>query len=255
MNTSAVAQLVDHMKAGTFMETHQGIARDRSGYLMDGQHRLSAVVQSGISQNMFEATYAIDLIQENGLLHPVMKVFDKGRMRTIGQNLKLNGMQNANLIAAICNAIRGQLLGQWQNKATEQAIEAIYSVYQLSIDAILSVGWGGERRAPLLAALVMFHAAMPEEAIRLSTAISTMEGLNAKSPELALSKFLREQMGQMTGHTQRIEAMNRVINGCMKFADGEQVSSLCSNESALERFLAMHKRQKELLTSRFNTTV
>ena len=40
------------MKAGRWLETHQGIAINCDGTLLDGQHRLAAIVESGVSQRM-----------------------------------------------------------------------------------------------------------------------------------------------------------------------------------------------------------
>lgn len=55
------------MKDGRFHLTHQGIAFNCDGTLLDGQHRLMAIVQSGVTVKMYvargiarEATYGID---------------------------------------------------------------------------------------------------------------------------------------------------------------------------------------------------
>lgn len=45
---SWVARLAESMKNGTFHSTHQGIAFDTNGNLFDGQHRMMAVIQTGI---------------------------------------------------------------------------------------------------------------------------------------------------------------------------------------------------------------
>lgn len=53
------------MKSGRWLFTHQGIAFDYDGFLIDGQHRLRAVVISGIAVEMFvipncdPATFAV----------------------------------------------------------------------------------------------------------------------------------------------------------------------------------------------------
>jgi len=48
VNWNYVAQLARDMKAGRFPCTHQGIAFDTSGRLIDGQHRLWAVLEADI---------------------------------------------------------------------------------------------------------------------------------------------------------------------------------------------------------------
>jgi len=47
-----VIRLADAMKRGMWKTTHQGIAFDVNGRLVDGQHRLMAISQSGVSVEM-----------------------------------------------------------------------------------------------------------------------------------------------------------------------------------------------------------
>lgn len=47
-----VRQYAEDMRQGNFEMTHQGIAFYANGDLADGQHRLQAIVESGISQSM-----------------------------------------------------------------------------------------------------------------------------------------------------------------------------------------------------------
>lgn len=49
MKRTLVAQLVDSIRRGKWQCTHQGIAIAADGRVLDGQHRLMAVVESGIS--------------------------------------------------------------------------------------------------------------------------------------------------------------------------------------------------------------
>lgn len=46
-NDSSVAKYIRQIKQGRWQLTHQGIAFNRNGILLDGQHRLWAIVQSG----------------------------------------------------------------------------------------------------------------------------------------------------------------------------------------------------------------
>lgn len=47
VSPSTVNRFAEDMLVGAWPYTHQGIAFDRQGYLLDGQHRLHAIVQSG----------------------------------------------------------------------------------------------------------------------------------------------------------------------------------------------------------------
>jgi len=54
---SVVAQYADQMKRGQWQVTHQPVATDSEGNLVDGQHRLSAIVSSGAAQWMQVVKY------------------------------------------------------------------------------------------------------------------------------------------------------------------------------------------------------
>lgn len=52
-----VRELAAEMKAGRWDITHQGIAFDSNGFLVDGQHRLSAIVMAGVTVTMLVSHY------------------------------------------------------------------------------------------------------------------------------------------------------------------------------------------------------
>lgn len=77
---SQVATLMTALKRGEWVETHQGIAFDTSGVLVDGQHRLIAIRDSGVSAKLMvnfgvdpKAFMAID-IGANRSFSDVLKI-------------------------------------------------------------------------------------------------------------------------------------------------------------------------------------
>ncbi|MBX7224109.1 MAG: hypothetical protein K1Y36_29605 [Blastocatellia bacterium] len=68
-----VAELAHSLLTFTFRTTHQGIAFDEQGRLRDGQHRLTAIVQTGIAAEMLVST---------GLTEADLEAIDDGRKRT-----------------------------------------------------------------------------------------------------------------------------------------------------------------------------
>ncbi len=78
--------LADAMAKGEFLPTHQGIAFDDEGHLIDGQHRLEAIVESGascwllVARNLpLETVLAMDLHAKRkpndqiGMLDPTIR--------------------------------------------------------------------------------------------------------------------------------------------------------------------------------------
>ena len=78
---TAVSQYVDDLRRGNWKLTHQGVAISPSGRLLDGQHRLSAIVQSGVSAQM---VVALDVPEDSYL------VMDRGKPRIISDALGLD---------------------------------------------------------------------------------------------------------------------------------------------------------------------
>lgn len=66
--------LSKQMAAGEWQVTHQGIAFDENGNLCDGQHRLAAIVKSGI---------AVEMMVTQGVARGKFTAFDTGVGRTI----------------------------------------------------------------------------------------------------------------------------------------------------------------------------
>ena len=58
LRPSVVQHYADQMRRGKWQVTHQAIAVDCYGNLVDGQHRLSAIVMSGVSQMMLVSQYS-----------------------------------------------------------------------------------------------------------------------------------------------------------------------------------------------------
>jgi hypothetical protein len=87
-----IADWSKEMKAGRWRETSQGIGIARDGIIVDGQHRLEAIVDSGVTVNMVVVV---------GLDPEVFTVTDVGRRRTSGDALGMVGESSTTQLAAI----------------------------------------------------------------------------------------------------------------------------------------------------------
>lgn len=84
------AQIASRIKQGVWQTTHQGIAFSDKGRLLDGQHRLSAIIMSGIP---------IKIEVTRGLDEETFKVIDDGARRS---SADLSGLSKAQ--AEVCRA-------------------------------------------------------------------------------------------------------------------------------------------------------
>lgn len=70
---SRIRRMSNAMRRGAFLRTHQGIAFSSDGILLDGQNRLHAVVDSGVSI-LLKVSYGVDRISQRAM--------DNGSKRT-----------------------------------------------------------------------------------------------------------------------------------------------------------------------------
>lgn len=90
--------LVKQMQSGAFKETGQTIQIGASGCLLDGQHRLSAIVRAGVT---------ISFLVVYGVPDEVFDVLDQGRRRSPGDVLAVAGFSQSGHRAAIARMIMG----------------------------------------------------------------------------------------------------------------------------------------------------
>lgn len=76
INPERVASMAEAMRAGQWVDTHQGIAFSPSGILLDGQHRLRAVILAAVP---------VRLMVARGVPEESFGLLDRGQMRSLTQ--------------------------------------------------------------------------------------------------------------------------------------------------------------------------
>lgn len=175
-----VNDLAREMAAGRWISTHQGIAFAKSGRLLDGQHRLAAIIQAGVSVRM--------MVTED-LDEQAFKVMDRGLKRAHHELLHL--VENADENHLICQAIRHYLTETTVNRRPSPGdIEDEF----LGQKFVAWVWVGKEvarlprnlRNAGVYAALAVYYYVNPEKAKAFMEGYRTGAGLDAMSPVLNL---------------------------------------------------------------------
>ena len=122
ISQGAVHAYACEMRAGHWVLTHQGIAFSEAGGLIDGQHRLHAIIKAGVSVRMMTTrNVSVKPVDDSGF--NVFYGVDQGVKRTLGQVLHMQaGVSNAAMIASAANIIlsvaaRGQSISNRQKSA------------------------------------------------------------------------------------------------------------------------------------------
>ncbi|MFD9428720.1 MULTISPECIES: hypothetical protein [unclassified Streptomyces] len=206
LDKSVVAQLVKEIHNGSWQVTHQGIALDgplATGNIVDGQHRLHAIVQSGMTtptlvfQNVPPATFS---------------VLDTGKRRSGGDVLALTGERDTTLLSSTIRHVhlfRTSPSGSWvgsSSRVTNNEILAIFRVQPEEFRTAVKQGriLGKELGLiPTAAACAYFltvESAPVAQAGEWMRGLTTQANLDSDDPRLALIKVMRQLRG---GGTQR----------------------------------------------------
>jgi len=105
---SVVDRMADDMRGGNWHQTHQGIAFDENGDLVDGQQRLWAIVES---------KQTVRLMVTRGVLRKGNAGIDSGKARTINDHLFFEGTKTTTLQTAIAALLVPDPLGRWPSKS------------------------------------------------------------------------------------------------------------------------------------------
>lgn len=89
---TVVARYVRDMKAGNWAQNGETIKIDTNGDLLDGQHRLLAIAESGTTQ---------ELLVVRGLPPSMQETVDSGERRTVGDVLELRGEKHAMILGGV----------------------------------------------------------------------------------------------------------------------------------------------------------
>ena len=117
------------MKNGLFQCTHQGIALDNNGEIIDGQHRLAAVVKSGCS---------VYMLVSKGLPESSRLAVDTGKARSALAISKIMGLSHTNKSFAIARVLKyGPVKATQMHIPTEQLFGFV-DMFSEGIDFVLN---------------------------------------------------------------------------------------------------------------------
>lgn len=153
INRTKVERLINDIKSGKFEMTHQPIALDENGVLVDGQHRLTAIDESGIAVEMFIAYNA-----------PRSTKIDIGLARDTRTSLYMAGVIDKDSLEykkSTYPLIRMVVCMQFgyaaQRSLSADEVHAIYVHHRKFIDPITDmIGHGSKVGVPIRSSLMSY---------------------------------------------------------------------------------------------------
>jgi hypothetical protein len=198
LNKNAVSMYARDMAAGRWRLTHQGIALDENGVLIDGQHRMAAIMRAGVPVTIWVT---------KGVARESFGVFDIGRGRSMADRFSIEGIaegKHATQLAAVTRRATLWVSGTpWTRKFTptrDEVAETFKAHPELADAAAFAHRWPARRTlAPALAGFCwwLFSTVDKEDAEYFMQALRTGEKLEKGDPILALrERLLGERAGR-----------------------------------------------------------
>jgi hypothetical protein len=233
------------MKAGQWLPNHQPIAFDTAGRCIDGQHRLHACVDSGVTIQM---AVARDVPEKGGNGLYTIDTVDRMAPRTVGEQLQLrHGWKNACAVAATAKLV-ARIIHPTSGLTCKMDVGrtlGVLDIYGKDIAHVVSVMYTGVRlfqRAAFYAALTIARHPAPDRVDTFISQLASCEGLTASSPAHTLVKW---RGGDNSSDNQNI-LMASTCYCAMKHYLGEPLKA-CNRHSrqGIDFFLDMQKRDAE----------
>ena len=121
---------------GVWMPTHQGIAFNDEDRLIDGQHRLRAIVLANVTVRMMVTFNLRSEIE--GSQMTTMDCVDRGRTRSVADQLKIqHGLKNGTQIAQVTSALAGLCYERLRRLSVGQTLD-IYHEFKESVDFVIN---------------------------------------------------------------------------------------------------------------------
>lgn len=203
------------MSAGRWITTHQGIAFDVNGDLIDGQKRLRGVIIANTPVRMLVSTGLPVDVKIGELCVRVMDVVDRGETRTVAQQLGItHGISNATYVSAACLAIYHLVRPGKGNYTTTDILfceDALHDDIQAVIQKTQNKRW---RSGFILGPLALYRHAHKNKADAFLSELLLLESEIA-SPVRAFMRWF-----ERSHSSSNKMATMRVLAGCLKYYHG-----------------------------------
>jgi hypothetical protein len=175
------------MARGHWVVTHQGIAFDDDGNLCDGQHRLHAVVKSGVT---IRTQVTRNLTQKQNDLF-TFDAIDQGVKRNVGEQMHVRyGVANANQTAAAAKKIVHLCIGKNPVMSVAMTV-AVWRLYEKEIAACIQALRPTKTmlHAPILGSAAFCMRPGGENVMRFIEKVGSGEDLKSGDPALTFRQY------------------------------------------------------------------
>jgi len=239
LNPMRVDTLVQIILNNQWQITHQGVAFDIEGNLVDGQHRLAAIAKAGVPVKIL---VSYNLEPESRL------VVDSGAPRTLGNRITLAGYEDiSSKSIAVARILEyGVVAASQKSLSAEEAVRIVMK-YHPAIKFALSCGHGRGYTAIIQAAIARASCTLPHDKLKrfVEVFISEVPSDRGESAALKLKRAVTDKrvVASALQHTAgyaytdfREYVYGLAENAIIQFVKGKEVLALRPKITAGELF-------------------
>ena len=251
------------MVNGVWVPTHQGVAFNDADELIDGQHRLSAIVLSGVTVRMM-VTFGLPSRIE-GREMTTMDAVDRGRTRSVADQLTIqHGFKNGSITASICASLASICYGE---RTRRLSVGQTLDIFRSFEDAIRWVilqrpATHGLRTAGVLAGfafamasekgiqhgstpvLLMFERLVDGENLSPSSAMHHLRAFLTSDEAKLFTRSLDRGLAELVLQAIRLEGLGKPVTKLEMSLDGVNYFRV-KNKDRVEKIAAMFKLPKQ----------
>lgn len=227
-------RIANQIALGLFITTHQGIAFDTEGNLIDGRQRLTAITIAKQPVRIVVVTGCPKTTPE-GL--STFDGIDRMRPRSVGNQLQSHGYAFGNIMSSIVNSIVATCSPttfgtKFVAVEAGQAIR-IYDLLRREYQTVMDILQPAKlhKRAPLVAPLIILTKTHRDAAIDFATKYATLENLPKGHPVLAFNTWLKNHPN-LYDRDSRVGLMRAFCSALKNHIDGNLIDKLYAAESA-----------------------
>lgn len=247
LNADYVLSLGVAMETGRWTPEASEIVFDDSGALVDGHHRLNAIVAVGKT---------VPMLVKRGVPKSARGVIDTGRSRNIKDLMHMfrNGQTMVSQRRATLNAcVTGLVPGRVPPIRTLDAWDAWYKVFATGVDfvteAASSTRINALRTGPVTGAFAFAHPTAPRKVEALFLSMIDGAGLERGDAIHTTRNAIMAGAGGLTSGNQRHATFRKCLQGIYFGVRGEGLAKLQDGSKGLEHFRKAYAGRTEKLVA------
>lgn len=237
ISQNVVDQYATSLKLGQWSLNGESIKFDKSGNLIDGQHRLWACVKAQTSLPVFVVS---DLpVTKDGI--KTIDTIDSGKKRTVADALKLEGISSVLQVTAACRTIAIIAAQRMEQKITATQCKGILTIYDVNLRQIMTVMHHSNKhiKSFIIGPLSMYREFNRQGADDFALALFTLEGLAKGSPILGLIKYF--ECHKVNGGSQHMKAIKVTCLAIQHHHDGNSINQIRDTYQGMEWLINKQK--------------